>query len=60
MIFGVSTGETGQYGVGDLVMGEKSDVTSDGDVGWLISGEPVYGVYEVVDGKPELCDVRDF
>lgn len=64
-IFGVSRGDTGNYGVGELVEGEVSDVTHDNETDtFMIKGEPVYKVYEIVksiDGNNyvDMCDVRE-
>ena len=51
--FGVSMGETGQYGIGDIVMGEEIDIDiptdpSDPDR-ILLDGEPVYNVFQLKD-----------
>ena len=42
MYYGVSRGETGDYGIGDIVKGETIE-NNDGDLS--IDGEPVYNVF---------------
>jgi hypothetical protein len=49
--YGASTGETGQYGVGDIVEGTSYTLTSDGNL--EIDGEPVFQVFTIADNKLE-------
>lgn len=42
MYYGVSRGETGEYGIGDLVTGSDYEEI-DGE--FFIDGEPVYNVF---------------
>ncbi len=42
MYYGVSRGETGDYGIGDLVTGDSFE-DRDGEL--LIDGEPVYNIF---------------
>ncbi len=42
MYYGVSRGDTGQYGIGDLVSGDSYE-DKDGEL--FIDGEPVYNVF---------------
>jgi hypothetical protein len=42
MVYGVSRGETGEYGIGDIVKGESLEEI-DGEL--FIDGEPVYNVF---------------
>jgi hypothetical protein len=43
-LFGVSTGETGQYGVGDIISGTMNDVSFGPDEKFLCD-EPVYHIF---------------
>ncbi len=63
--FGVSTGETGEYGVGEIVEGKKEDVEINDpmdETKWekTIHGVPVFNILVVEDGGIEWADVRDF
>lgn len=49
VFYGVSTGDTGEYGVGDIFSG--SEVTEDEDGCILLDGEPVLNVFKIVDGE---------
>ena len=51
--FGSSTGETGEYGVGDLVKGHNWKKTPDG---YEIDDEPVYNVWVIKDNDLEYID----
>ena len=44
-VFGSSTGETGGYGVGDIVQGKISDVVFDEDGGGVLKGEPCHSIF---------------
>lgn len=62
-VFGPSTGETGQYGVGEIVKSTIDKVSYDGDFDcFMIDGEPVYEVYEIENGDIRLVmlSVREF
>jgi hypothetical protein len=50
--YGVSTGESGQYGVGDIVEGSSWQKVL---YGYEINDEPVFQVFTIVDNK--LVDV---
>lgn len=54
MYYGISTGETGQCGVGDLVEGESWSKDSDGT--YIVSGEPCHSVITIINGKIEYAD----
>lgn len=51
--YGCSTGETGQYGVGDVVRGTQWTKTDDG---YELDGEPVYNVWFIKDDHIEYVD----
>lgn len=44
-VFGVSTGDTGDYGIGDIVMGSVVAELEDGTV--TLDGEPVYNIFVI-------------
>jgi hypothetical protein len=48
-IYGVSTGDTGQYGVGEIFEGNIKNKTRDGEL--LLDGEPVYYYFKIVDSE---------
>lgn len=54
--YGPSTGETGQYGVGDIV--EGTTITTDPDGGYLLDGEPVYNIFIVKNGTVEYIELN--
>ena len=43
-LYGTATGETGNYGVGDIVEGTKKDLGTIGGC-WTLSGEPVHSIF---------------
>lgn len=55
--YGVSTGETGNYGVGDLVVGDGYN-HDDGNGGYLVDGEPCYNVFIISNGKVKYVDLE--
>lgn len=48
-IYGVSTGDTGQYSVGEIFEGKIQNKTRDGEL--LLDGEPVYYYFKIVDSE---------
>lgn len=49
--YGISTGTTGNYGVGDMVESDSYSMTSDGPV---VDGEPCFYVFIIVNGVPSV------
>lgn len=56
--YGISTGETGQYGVGDLVPGSSYtyEELGEGYGVYYVNGEPCHHVITIVDDKIEYAD----
>jgi len=44
--YGISTGETGEYGVGDLVESDRWDYEENGG-GYVVDGEPCFNVITI-------------
>ena len=54
--YGISTGDTGQYGVGDIVEGSSYVIEADG-MGEL-DGEPVFYIFIIKDNKPVIVEYQ--
>ena len=54
--YGVSTGSTGQHGIGDIVTGSSWSYEENGG-GYLVDGEPCYNVFTVKNGNVEYVDL---
>ena len=56
--YGVSTGETGAYGVGDIVVGESWSYDAMFNGGMIVNSEPCYNVFTIKDGEVEYVDLK--
>lgn len=52
-VFGISRGETGQFGIGDMVVGTEEKVVQHRDEIEL-DGEPVYYVFAIENGEVKV------
>ena len=55
--YGISTGETGAYGVGDIVVGE-SWIYDESGGGYEVAGEPCYNVLIIENGELNYVDTK--
>ncbi len=52
--YGISTGDTGEYGVGDIVEGSSYGLNADGE--WELDMELVFYVFIITDNKPVILE----
>ena len=53
MYYGISTGDSGDHGVGDLVTGANIQ-RRDSDGALLLDGEQVFYVFTIENGRPVM------